>query len=192
MKRMIIIGAGAELAQPIRDTFPDWDRAEYSHSYYPITAEPWDILVIASGTLEPVGAFVAIDSVRWAQGVYDNAITPLEQVRAVLPYARRNALVVFFSGPDPNKPAPGYSAYDIGKTILNRMAENLQAECKTVRFVSIGPGYHATKIHRAHKARRGMKERPRQLVGEFVKWCWAAPRSKLGRQIHIDEWLGER
>jgi NAD(P)-dependent dehydrogenase (short-subunit alcohol dehydrogenase family) len=187
IRKCIVLGKNSDLAQEIvKRLEPHWEVTGYSHDD-PVKEERWDLLLVAAGTLNPVGRFVDLDFKTWAQGIVDNALNPLAFVREMLPHARYDALVVFFSGPNPKEPAPNYSSYDAGKNLLIRMTENLASEHTAIRFVCIGPGFHKTKIHGPHDVSGKTQVYEASDVAEMVKACIMAPRESLGKQIHISE-----
>ena len=112
---------------------------------------PWDALVVAPGTLEPIGDFREVDSDAWAQSVNVNFVNQARIVQGLLPSARMGGelqpIVIFFAGGGSNSAPVGFSAYILSKIALTKMTELLDAECPDVRFCIIGPGWVNTKIH---------------------------------------------
>jgi NAD(P)-dependent dehydrogenase (short-subunit alcohol dehydrogenase family) len=109
----------------------------------------WDVLVMAAGTVEPIGAFWDCDPDEWEKSIQANALGPLRMVRALYPMRSRNGTpsVVFFSGAGTNGPAPSYSAYCASKILLVKMCELLDSEASDASIFIVGPGMVRTKIH---------------------------------------------
>lgn len=106
----------------------------------------WDLLIFAVGTMEPIGRFTETDVDAWEMGVRVNAFGPLRMLRLLIPKANDGARVVFFSGPNPHKTSPTYTAYRAGKAILESLATTLQEEMWWLRFDVVAPGVVNTKI----------------------------------------------
>lgn len=109
----------------------------------------WDILVVASGTEEPIGVFWECDPDAWDANIHVNALAPLRLVRGLYPLRNTAGTpnVAFFSGAGTNNAAPSYSAYCASKIFLIKMCELLDAESRDTSFFIIGPGIVRTKIH---------------------------------------------
>jgi len=186
VKDAIVLGAGSDIAQELikRLRLRGCSVAEYHHDE-PARGEAWDLLIVASGTLRPVGNFFNIDALDFEMCVFDNVFQPLRFLRQVWPYRRENAKVLFFAGPNPNISNAGFSAYAISKLMLIKMCEILAAENPGCTFFALGPGYVATKIH------RGM-EQPGRLSTSFeaiyakLAWCIYDGHAN-GRNIHVHD-----
>lgn len=115
-------------------------------------AGPWDVLVLAAASMEPIGPFSECDFARWAGSIEINFINQLGLLHALLRHRRRGAdarpLVLMFAGGGTNGAPVNYSAYTVSKIALIKMCELLDAEMPDVRFVILGPGWVRTKIHR--------------------------------------------
>ena len=109
----------------------------------------WDLVIMATGTEEPIGNFWDCTEQEWNENIHVNALAPLGILRDL--YALRNqnrlASVAFFSGSGTNNAAPAYSAYCASKILLIKMCELLDAETPDIQFFIIGPGIVRTKIH---------------------------------------------
>jgi NAD(P)-dependent dehydrogenase (short-subunit alcohol dehydrogenase family) len=169
----------------------------------------WDVLVLAAGTVEPVGAFWDCDSNEWEESIQANALGPLRIVRALYPTRSRIGTpgIVFFSGAGSNGPAPSYSAYCASKILLIKMCELLDSETPDASIFIVGPGMVRTKIHDPtlrSPERSGLNY---QKVVDFlaspglgtshddiyacVKWCISAGKQVVGgRNISLvnDAW----
>jgi NAD(P)-dependent dehydrogenase (short-subunit alcohol dehydrogenase family) len=111
----------------------------------------WDALVVAPGTLEPIGRLGDVDPDAWAQSIDVNFVNQVRIVQGLLPSARKDGdlqpIVIFFAGGGSNSAPVGFSAYTAAKIALTKMTELLDAEYPDVRFCIIGPGWVNTKIH---------------------------------------------
>ena len=109
----------------------------------------WNMVIVAIGTLEPIGNFFEADSMSWNNSIYVNAIGPLNLVRSL--YKNRSinnqSSVFFFSGAGSNGTADSYSAYCLSKIMLTKACELLDSESKDTKFIILGPGIVNTKIH---------------------------------------------
>ncbi len=171
----------------------------------------WDLLVVAAGTEEPIGAFWDCDEDAWDAGIGINALAPLRFVRRL--YTLRNTAgtpsVAFFSGSGTNNAAPAYSAYCASKILLIKMCELLDAESPDTSFFIIGPGIVRTKIHQQTLREPGRSGRNHAKVVEFlgsadpgtshddiyacVNWCAGAGKPIVGgRNLSLlhDAWRG--
>ena len=114
----------------------------------------WDNLVLAAGTLEPIGNFESVDFDEWEKALQVNFIKQLKIVHALLPHRNKSSpnrepCVLFFAGGGTNNAVLNYSSYVLSKIALIKMCELLDAEIPDTRFVILGPGFVNTKIHRA-------------------------------------------
>lgn len=111
----------------------------------------WDILIIASGTTEPVGPFIDIDFNEWARSIEVNFTSQMRLTHRLLPLRRiqdpNGPCVIYFAGGGTNNATTNYSAYTVSKIGLIKMCELLDAEVPDTRFSILGPGWVNTKIH---------------------------------------------
>ena len=114
----------------------------------PLLKKPWDQLILAPGTLEPIGTFEETNFQTWKEGLNVNLLAPLQIVHALLPSRQKNARVLFFAGAGTNGPAPRYSCYALSKIGLIKMCEQLASEISDASFSIVGPGWVKTKIHK--------------------------------------------
>lgn len=107
----------------------------------------WDALLVATGTMEPIGHFPDINfpSIRSAFDV--NFMGPLQIIHGILPNANCGARVIVFSGAGTNGTADNYFSYALSKIANIKMCELLDSEIKEVCFTALGPGWVKTKIH---------------------------------------------
>jgi NAD(P)-dependent dehydrogenase (short-subunit alcohol dehydrogenase family) len=169
----------------------------------------WDLIVIAAGTEEPIGAFFEGESDAWERGFTVNALAPLRFLRGVHDFRKRDgqAAVVFFSGAGTNNAAPAYSAYCASKILLIKMCELLDAECPDTSFFILGPGIVRTKIHQQTlraPAKSGANYRKvtdflqsdnpgtsHEDIYQCVRWALLAGKAAVGgRNLSLvyDEW----
>jgi NAD(P)-dependent dehydrogenase (short-subunit alcohol dehydrogenase family) len=113
--------------------------------------QPWDVLILAPGTMNPIGPFVTIDFDQWAESIDINAVNQLRFVHGLLGYANREAAptpkCIFFAGGGTNSASPAFSAYVLSKIALIKATELLDAEMAHIAFTIIGPGWVRTDIH---------------------------------------------
>ncbi len=113
----------------------------------------WDVLVLCSGTQEPVGPFASTHFCAWERSVQLNFTAQMRVVHQMLPSRKINPTlepcVLFFAGGGTNSAPVNYSAYIVSKIALIKMCELLDAEIGDTRFVILGPGWVKTKIHAA-------------------------------------------
>ncbi len=155
----------------------------------------WDELIVAPGTLEPVGPFVDVDFADWSRSLDVNLTGQLRAVHVLLPDRRPDALVLFFAGGGTNSAPLRVSAYTLSKIALIKMTELLQAELPETRFCILGPGWVKTKIHEetlragdragdAYEATRDRLDRgdfvPMDDVLDCIDWVAAQPVDVIG------------
>lgn len=107
----------------------------------------WDILVLAAGSMEPVGCFADVDFDEWQNCLAINLINPLRLLHKLLPFRQKGASVLFFAGGGTNNAPTHYSGYILSKIASIKMCELLDAEIPDTKFVIVGPGWVKTKIH---------------------------------------------
>ncbi|HWB11906.1 MAG TPA: SDR family oxidoreductase [Pirellulales bacterium] len=114
-------------------------------------APDWDVLVLAAGTIEPIGPFAECDFDQWSTSVQVNFTGQMHLLRELLPARRRGGepLALFFAGGGTNNATVNYSAYTLAKVALIKAVELLAAEMGDCRFSIVGPGWVNTKIHQA-------------------------------------------
>lgn len=146
----------------------------------------WDEMVIAPGTLEPIGLFDTLNFEEWADSIQVNFINQLYVIHQMLDTRQSNALVVLFAGGGTNGTADRFSAYTISKIALIKMSELLDSEIPDTRFVVIGPGWVKTKIHEQtlnaqDKAGFSFDETSRRLLADDF--------TKMETVINCLDWL---
>lgn len=169
----------------------------------------WENLVIATGSLEPIGAFLSSDVDAWKAGIALNGLTPPELLHRLYPLkaSNRQGRVVLFAGGGTNGTFDSYSAYCLGKILLIKFAELIESECADLTVTVVGTGWVKTKIHEqtlragelaganfnSTKAflRGGERETQIDLVVDGIVWCLNSRSSAIGgRNIALadDPW----
>ena len=144
-----IYGSGSDIALGLASRLraDDWtvEMVPGRQTSAPVTR--WNLLILAHGSLEPIGRFFDVSDTAWRAGVHVNGIHPLRMLRLAWPQRLPNATVVFISGPNMNKDSPTYTAYRAGKAILESLVGSLNAEYQDTKFRMLRPGVVNTKIH---------------------------------------------
>src|SRR5713226_5946867 len=109
-----------------------------------------DALVNAAGIYGPIGTFVENDLRAWVEAIETNLLGTVSCMHAVLPgmIARRNGVVINFSGGGAVAPFPRFSAYSTAKAAVVRLTETVAEEVKEfgVRINTIAPGAVNTRL----------------------------------------------
>jgi NAD(P)-dependent dehydrogenase (short-subunit alcohol dehydrogenase family) len=112
---------------------------------------PWDLLVLAPGSMVPIGTFESVDFEAWSKSFHVNLIGQLQFVHQLLRHANRSTdeppLCLFFAGGGVNSAPASYSAYVVARIALIKATEMLDAEISDITFAILGPGWVRTKIH---------------------------------------------
>lgn len=159
----------------------------------------WDVLVIASGTTDPIGLFSDTDFDEWARSIEVNFTSQMRLTHRLLPSRRTQSpngpCVIYFAGGGTNNATTNYSAYTVSKIGLIKMCELLDAEIPDVRFSILGPGWVNTKIHKETLragSRAGVnfvRTKNKFEQGDFTKmddvldccdWLVASSRDEIG------------
>lgn len=160
---------------------------------------PWEILVIATGDQQPVGAFQDVNFLEWDSSIQVNFLRPLEFVHKILPSRSTKpnftSSVIFFAGGGTNCATKNYSGYTISKIGLIKMTELLDYEIQDCKFTIIGPGWIESKIHDAtisagekagenfektQKMRREKLMNPMSIVIDACNWVISKPKEIVG------------
>jgi len=109
----------------------------------------WRTFVSCASQPGPLSVFFDTPFDAWSQSVHVNAIEQLRMLHAVHDCRASEGLsdVVFFAGPGTNSAVLNFSALTIGKMMLIKMCELLDAECPDLNAFIIGPGWTRTKTH---------------------------------------------
>ena len=188
------------------------DSASLASAVADINASPdaWEALVMAAGSLEPIGPFETTDMDQWERSIQINFTSQLRMVRELLPGRSDSVpdgpLVLFFAGGGTNNATVDNSAYTVSKIALIKMCELLDAEVVDTRFTIIGPGWVDTKIHQsvidAGESGSSLYQRtvdtlegndlvPLSKVVDCCNWVFGSPRDVVGGRnfslVH-DDW----
>ena len=112
----------------------------------------FNLLLLAVGTLLPIGEFLEVDTASWESGFNVNFLGPARLVRRMLPLLTTYGPVpphcIFLVGGGINSTTVSFSSYTLAKIALVKLAEILDAELPEIAVSSVGPGWVRTKIHR--------------------------------------------
>lgn len=154
-RKAVVIGLGSDIGLAMAErlekdgyditgtTSAELDLASFVDA---APAQRWDLLLIAAGTMEPIGRFMDTDVEAWERAVRVNALGPLRVVRAMWKAKCYGAKVCFMGGPNLSKATPTYSAYRAGKAMIDSLIGTLNAEHPNT-FYLLNPGVVNTKIH---------------------------------------------
>lgn len=155
----------------------------------------WNELIVAPGTLEPIGLFEDVKFSEWDQSFRVNYLNPLRAVRNMLQHRSVDSSVIFFAGGGTNGVADRFSAYVCSKIALIKTTELLDSEIQDAKFVIIGPGWIKTKIHEETlKAQSDAGESYKQTIQRLqdnnfgsmeelldcIDWVVAQPKEVIG------------
>jgi len=109
----------------------------------------WQVVIIAIGTLAPIGEFTSINFEQWQNSYYINFLGQMNFIQKLLKNSSdtSNHLVLTFAGGGTNGPTPNFSSYTLAKIALIKAMELLAAEIPDTKFVSLGTGWMDTPIH---------------------------------------------
>lgn len=178
-------------------------------AYFLKASISWDLIIFASGTVEPIGPFMDCSAEDWNNGIKINALAPLEILRKLMPLRNTKTIssAIFFSGAGTNTSAPSYSAYSASKIFLIKMCELLDSEINDAKFCIIGPGIVKTKIHKQTLDAGILAGNNKKKVEDFlssensgtshndifdcISWCHSQDKNVIGgRNISLvfDAW----
>lgn len=109
----------------------------------------WDTFISCVGYPLPLQSFFDSDFAQWQQSVEVNSLDQLRAIHMLYPLRNPQGIsdVVFFAGGGTNNAVVNFSAYTIGKIILTKMCEFLDAENPDLNIFIVGPGWTKTKTH---------------------------------------------
>jgi NAD(P)-dependent dehydrogenase (short-subunit alcohol dehydrogenase family) len=177
-------------------------------------ARPWNIFMTCPATMEPIAPFLECRFSAWERSFALNFTRQAQILHAALPLRRSDAdqlpIVILWAGPGTNNAPPNYSAEIVAKIAQIKLCEILDAEISDCRFVILGPGWVATKIHQETLSARqsaganfertkmklgGTECTPMERITGFVDWAISQPKHVVsGRNFSIvnDIWGDER
>ena len=200
---VIILGLGSDIAKnfaknlgaeghnvvgTVRSTCDFASNESIDRAFYQV-AIPWDLVVVAVGTLMPIGRFAGMHPDDWAKNIQVNALGPLRMFSHLLSHRRPNASAVFFSGTNPQKTNTLYSAYSSAKALLVRAVQEIDAETPDMKAFVLAPGFVRTKIHEVHDVSYRRDGVPLDTVYACMKHLIGRPKSEVGgKQIYVPQW----
>lgn len=211
MNKAIVLGSRSEIARGVIAHLIDdgWEVDGWAKGDM-LPLSRFDLVLVAMGTVAPVGLWHDINGAAWELGMEVNLLAPLRLLRMLWPQHNQNACVCFLAGSNPQMIMPGYSAYNVSKMAMLKLVEQLDAETPDARFFALGPGTILTKIHQAtvavgwknpklEAAMAAAPDKAAQIrrVYECLAWCLQQPKEAIGgRNICVsDAWesgfLGE-
>lgn len=114
----------------------------------------WDVLVLGTGDLNPIGPFSDVSFDQIEQSINTNLVRPLRFLHEALRIQRSKdsqCSVVLFAGGGVNNAPTRYFGYTLSKVAMVKACELLDAECSNLAISVLGPGWVNTKIHEATK-----------------------------------------
>ena len=111
--------------------------------------DEWDALVICPATMVPIAPFELCDIDEWSGSFSVNFLSAARFMHGALQFRSKSGkpLVLNFAGGGSNSAPENVSAYVSSKIALTKLTELLAAECPSVDFAILGPGWVKTKIH---------------------------------------------
>ncbi len=167
--------------------------------------EPWDLLVLCPGTMEPIGPFMENRSCfALRDSVEVNAIGPLTFFNWFYAKRKFGASVCFFAGPNLAKDNKTYCAYAASKAYLTQAVKTINAEIPEKVFM-LAPGLVKTKIHdqtlsagekaASYERVKSLEEdedtTPHDDIFACLNWCLEQPKETIGGWVvHVvnDPW----
>ena len=174
------------------------------------TSQDWDVLVLATGSLTPIGKFTEVDFNEWRKSIEVNFLSQIEFITEVLRHTPdsvgKTRRVITFAGSGTNSAPENFSAYTISKIALIKSMELLAVEYPQVIFLSLGTGWMKSPIHQqtlqaGKLAGDALDETRRrlhsndfgdpELLIDFIKWFLTIDDPRIsGRNIALqgDAW----
>ena len=157
------------------------------------TKDKWDVLILAPGTLEPIGKFDEVDFDEWEKSIRVNLLGPLRFLQKALPTAnfdsRGDPCVISFAGGGVNGPTVRYSSYTLAKVAMVKAMELFDAEFPNIRWISLGTGWVDTKIHRQTLAAEHLAGDNYDKTLENLQSGNTVPMEKV---VRFTDWLIEQ
>jgi len=159
----------------------------------------WDALIVAPGTMNPIGLFPDVYIDEWSRSLDINLVHQLRFVHRLLGHAHTDSSTVptcvFFAGGGTNSAPVAFSSYVLAKIALIKATELLDAEIPDIAFTIVGPGWVRTDIHQETLASDNapsavVEETRRRLAADdfvdmrdvvsTVDWLLAQPKEVVG------------
>lgn len=172
----------------------------------------WDAFISCVGHPLPLTAFFDTDFDLWQASVEVNCLDQLRALHMLYPHRRSKGTpdVVFFAAGGANNAVVNFSAYTIGKIMLTKMCEFLDAEEAGLNVFIVGPGWTRTKTHElilndpgvskakseeTKKFLAGKAGTPLIDIFECIQWLRSQGRAVAGGRnfsIVYDPWRQDR
>jgi len=170
----------------------------------------WDLIINASGTMEPIGKFFEVSISEWESSFQINFLSSARLLHGIwnLKSKLDKPSVVFFAGGGTNSSFDCYSAYCISKIALIKITELLDSEYSECNFFCIGPGFVNTKIHKEtlkakkssglnyYKTTQFQKTLGTSLIDIYlhIQWCVDNGSQVSGRNLSTvhDSWRDKK
>lgn len=132
---------------------------------------PWQTFISCVAEPRPLTAFFGTDFDAWENSTRINSVDQLRVIHALYPFRDKTqkSNIVFFAGGGVNKPVFNFSAYTIGKIMLIKMCEYLDAENEDLNIFTVGPGWTRTKTHMLVLRDPHVSEEKRRDILNFLK-----------------------
>lgn len=179
--------------------FQSADSVEKATRELVASTPPWDALIVAPGTMNPIGLFSDVDFDEWSQSLDINLVHQLRFVHRLLGHAKTGSSTVptciFFAGGGTNSAPLAFSSYVLSKVTLIKATELLDAENPDITFTIVGPGWVRTDIHQEtlaanHAPAPVVEETRRRLAADdfvdmrevlwTINWLLAQPKEVVG------------
>jgi short-subunit dehydrogenase len=131
----------------------------------------WETFISCVGEPRPLTPFFKTDFDNWSTSVSLNSTLQLRVLHTLYPLRSKEKIcnVVFFAAGGINKAVVDFSAYTIGKIMLVKMCEYLDAEEKSLNIFTVGPGWTKTKTHTLILNDPGVSKEKKRATLEFLK-----------------------
>jgi len=143
----------------------------------------WDAVIVAPGTMEPIGKIDTVSADAWAESIDVNFTNQMRLIVGLLPLKSSSAvgqpIVVTFAGGGTNSAPVGFSAYTLAKLAMVKGMEVMAEEFQDVTFVNIGPGWVKTKIHQQAMENPATPESSRKETERRLQEDDFVPMSKV-------------
>ena len=152
---------------------------------------PWDVFISCVGHPLPLTSFFDSDFDAWQDSVEINSIDQLRALHMLYPLRSSASLadVIFFAAGGANKAVVNLSAYTIGKIMLTKMCEFIDAESKDLNIFIVGPGWTKTKVHQTILSDPNIS---RQKKEETIKFLSENKGTPLQDIFDCIQWLREQ
>ena len=179
-----LISIGANLT---KCNLSDKDAILKSIDYFKEIDE-WDVIVVASGTQEPINKFLECDFDEWENSFMINLFGPLRFLQGILKQQNNfsETKIILFAGGGVNGVVENYSAYTTAKISLVKVCELLADEIKNISISILGPGWVDTKIHNETKDARSNASNNLQKAEKIIQNNLFYPMEKV---IQCCNWI---